>query len=64
MSKYYNNNKYIIPNDIHIKIFTNIRIHILNNKLSELLCIQDRNETEHEMQLNKKTSKRSCLKIF
>ena len=27
----------IIPNDIHIKILTNIMIHILNNKLSEIL---------------------------
>ena len=27
----------IIPNDIHIKIFTNFMIHILNNKWSEII---------------------------
>ena len=27
----------IIPNDKHIKVLTNIMIHILNNKLSEII---------------------------
>ena len=49
----------IIPNDVHIKIFTNIMIHILNNKLSEIILkysfVQDRNETEHEYEVKQNT---------